>query len=116
MFGNRAATIKGRIFNTAKADSTDLFSSDLSPSTTGPSRSSLFRITIAVNTTSTLNHMVTNDATTVSAAMNDGIALSANQEYVLYHEAQPGDTVNYQLGTAATVLWMYVSEVIAEAV
>jgi len=111
------AVSKGRIFNTAFNADTNFFSSDLAPSdvVSDNEASTAFRITVCLDTGSKLKVTLNDGNSTVIGEFNSGNKLSANAVYTFVHEVRDEDTVNYQIGTSATVLFFYVSEVRREA-
>lgn len=108
---------RGRVFNTSVGINSDIFSTDLVPGCPGESRSSVYRLTVCLDTASKLRLHVDNGTTEVSGEFNSGSNLTANSVYTFVHEVRNGDSVNYQLGSSAvTIKFMYVSEVFGETI
>lgn len=99
--------LKGQIFNTAIAATTNFFTTSLAPFWT-PSK---FNIYICMSAGGTLTLTRKSGATTITETLNGGTALTANVAYQLSVMVDAGETVNLQYSAAATILKCNVCEV-----
>ncbi len=100
----------GRIFNTAVSANTDLFSTDLSPT----SDASTFRIEVAENTGVVLTVTETVSGTTVNMDLNGGTVIDQNALNKFDIKTRGDATYNLQVGGSTTILRLQVDELLAE--
>lgn len=94
------------VYNVSVTANTDI-ASDLEPG----HDSSIFRVTIAVDTAATLSAVIERQSDSISYDFNSGSSLTANAVYSFDHPVREESTIAYQLDTAATVLLMNVEEI-----
>jgi len=97
---------KKDLFNTSVTSGSNWFSEDVVAD-----KDCLMRITVALDTATTLTGVITRDGTTITADYNGGNSLSANVFYLSDINLKAGDKFNLQCGADATVLMASVSEI-----
>jgi len=97
---------KKDLFNTSVAGGSDWFSEDVVAD-----KDCLVRITVALDTATTLTGVITRNSTTITADYNGGNSLSANAFYLSDINLKAGDKFNLRCGADATVLMCAVSEI-----
>jgi len=97
---------KKDFFNTSVSADTNWFSEDVVAD-----KDCLMRITVALDTATTLTGVITRDGTTITADYNGGNSLSANVFYLSDINLKAGDKFNLRCGADATVLIASVSEI-----
>ncbi len=98
---------KGLIHNVAPGATTDIFATDLSPS----NPPCLFRIMITVDAVTKLEVDITNGADEQTVILNGNSDLTANAVHLFDILVLKGDTINFQLDSAETILVMRVLEI-----
>lgn len=106
----------GLIFNTAKTQNTNVFSTSLAPTTSSFRDSAAFRVTIClVSTNSVVNVQISDGQNTVTPDLNSGTALTAGVLYTFSFAVPEGYTLNFQVETSTTIGLLLVEEVTGDA-
>ena len=74
----------------------------------------MFRVTVALGSSTTFSLAISDGATTVTAAFNGGVALNADTLYGFTFVVDPDYTYNFRPGADSTVPYMLVEEVRGE--
>jgi hypothetical protein len=99
--------LKGSVFNTAVTANTNVFSSDLSPTSTPTT----FRIYVCFSASGVLTVKRTRAGVTISEQLNGGSPLSANAAYAFDIPVESGESINLQYSVDAVALKLTVIEV-----
>jgi len=97
---------KKDLFNTSVTGGSNWFSEDVVAD-----KDCLMRITVALDTATTLTGVITRDDTTITADYNRGNSLNANALYAWDINLKAGDSFNLRCGADAIVLMATVSEI-----
>jgi len=97
---------KKDLFNTSVAGGSNWFSEDVVAD-----KDCLMRVTVALNTATTLTGVITRDDTTITADYNGGDNIPANSFFAADINLKANDKFNLQCGADATVLMCAVSEI-----
>ena len=108
---NQAPINKALVFNTAESANTNILAAAISP-TNAPST---LRVQVALSVAAVVNVMLTRGTTTVTLSLNGGSTLAANAVYVFDVIWHSGDSVNFQVSAAVTVLELTADEIDAAA-
>lgn len=102
---------KANVFNTAVAAEANILAAGITPTNTP----SLLRVLVAVSASAVFRLVLTRGATTVVLDFNQGTALTPNALYLFGFPWRSGDSVNFRISAAATVLLLTADEVGAAA-
>jgi len=105
-YGYFAGKRKRDLFNTSVSANTDWFSEDIVAD-----EDCLMRVTVALDTATTLTGVITRDDTTITADYNGGNSIAANSFFAADINLKAGDSFNLRCGADATVLTAAVSEI-----
>ena len=103
------------VFNTAVSAATNILSTSLALSSAYSGSATVMRIQVTLSAAADFNVMMTQGTTTVTLTQNGGNALAAGAEYRFDRTWTYGQTINFQVSAAVTVLSLQVDQVDAAA-